>query len=713
MPPMSSIAIRTPCHRIHPLASITLGSLAALNNSDISFQSIHTIYVPFLRFGSPRTIRMRPVCMADRSSLQQRQRAQNEDVLSGSQYWQEDSITIKAGASSRHNRRAQSAAPFLNSFLELQRKMHKQRNSIAAPRQVILVQKPHSSESVSTLTRPASPQKPGASDSAQSRACGYRENDLAKSESEAQKSNVTALATKSDHKSYDSNEKFEENISYNEYTMGTLARREIGADVSPMPTSQFPRPGWNPGLSSSKSLTPATISMPDDISTRHSQSSCPTKYENVDRHVSISTPGTLPHPQEIYMPEASEQTKSTESFSITKGMLLTSSRHDYSNFQAEWDVIRRMRLDIWGLRSRVHEARDILRQKQLAKSEADDRYMLRVHADELGIIFRENGSSLSELRKQCRETRDEYGPLENDCTNLEDHLSNQEFQLTRLEEQFYLRWNSPSSPNCAPGSPQAEDNPQISYHSFDIEEAQSFYHPLVTKYLSKLGDLDIFKERLHDLLDEKTALEAEKESRKKFNMTLDPEDQAWLDDSERMGHEIYEQLQRANAEYQDLRSKCVAEGLIDENGDPSGFQELEKAQFRDEKDLKVNEQTSEYVKFPLLIPLHGANGYEIEDIEFNSDHGQAPFTSNRRVNEWILRNLRSSPLDVQLLAELQKHIRDDNHAWQLHVLFSWFKDETNKTRESSRELSYNSSLTTQTSVGSEDSGSFTGLVQKD
>ncbi|PQE23474.1 hypothetical protein CJF31_00006122 [Rutstroemia sp. NJR-2017a BVV2] len=415
----------------------------------------------------------------------------------------------------------------------------------------------------------------------------------------------------------------------------------------------------------------------------------------------------------MYRLEASEQSKYTEPFSVTKSMLLTNSRRDYRNFTAEWDSIQRMRLDVWGLRSRRREAHNKLKETQLAKSEADDRYMMRVHADELGIVFRGNGPSLLELRNQCREARNEYRPLEDDCADLEDHISNREFQLNRLEQRFYLRWHIPLSPSCVPSRSLTESNPQILYRNVDLEENQTFYHPLVTRYLSTLGDLDIFKERLDDLFDEKRALEAEKESRKKFNKTLDPEDQAWLDGSERMGSQIYEQLQRTNDECQDLRSRCMAEALIDENGDPTRFQELEKAQFGNERDLRINGQTSEYVKFPLLIPLPSTNGYEREDFEYNSDHGKAPFTSSRRVNEWILRKLRSSPLDVLLLAELQKHIRNDDHMWQVHVLSEWFKDETKKMREGSREPSCESSLTTQTGVGSEDSVSFTGLEQKD
>ncbi|PQE19794.1 hypothetical protein CJF32_00008759 [Rutstroemia sp. NJR-2017a WRK4] len=474
-----------------------------------------------------------------------------------------------------------------------------------------------------------------------------------------------------------------------------------------MSTHQLFRQRRNSDYSQSEHLIHPAINVPEALFTGHSQYSRPTICGNVERHVfnsatsgiDISAGGT--RADEIY-----------RSISMRKSMLVTSPRHDYRSFQADWDTIQRTRLDILGLRSRVHEMRHILRQKQLAKSEADDRYMLRVHADELGIVFRGNGPSLLELRNQCREARDEYGRLENDCIDLEDKISNQESQLARLEQRLYSSWHLSLGPSYVPGSPQAEENPQISYHSFDIEETQSFYHPLVTQYLSKLGDLDIIKERLNDLLGEKTALEAEKETRKKFNINLDLEDQAWLDDSERMGHKIYEQLQRTDTEYQDLRSQCVAEGLVDENGDPSAFQELEKAQFRDEKNLKINGQTSEYVKFPLLIPLHPANDYGGDDSEYNSDHGQAPSTSSRRVNEWILRklrSLRSFPLDVQLLAELQKHIHDDDHAWQRHVLSAWFKDETNRTRVGSREPSYESSVTSETSVDSEDSDGSTGL----
>ncbi|KAM3068125.1 hypothetical protein ACMFMF_009490 [Clarireedia jacksonii] len=293
------------------------------------------------------------------------------------------------------------------------------------------------------------------------------------------------------------------------------------------------------------------------------------------------------------IPEYQGQNLAIESLPTNSNAVVAQSRHESEAFKAQWGYIQRMRLDIWSLRSRVHGARNALRQKQAEKSDADDRYMMRVHADELGIPLTGASPPLPELRQRCREIRDQYGPLEDDCIELENHLSNEEFQLTRAEEQFYARWHYSRSPEFRPSTPRLEGNSQISYHDLDIEETIPSYHPLVTDYLSKLGDVELLRERLEEFLDEKQALEHEEKLRRTFNMSLNPEDQAWLYESETMHKNIREELHQTEIEHSQLKSHCIAEGLIDESGEPVPFQDLEKVQFQHEDDLDAEDRKSE------------------------------------------------------------------------------------------------------------------------
>ena len=185
--------------------------------------------------------------------------------------------------------------------------------------------------------------------------------------------------------------------------------------------------------------------------------------------------------------------------------------------------------------------RKVLREKQYAISISDDRYFRRVRISNLGTTLEKQDisseqSTIAELLEDCQTARDEYGPLEDDCNLLEDQLGREEFELTRLEENFYRRQNEPETFRWEQPSliPDAQEGSLYSESDIGHES-----HPLVSAFLSKLGDVDILRERLDDYIEEKFSLEYEKESRQRFGLDLAPDDQEWLD------------------KYDNLESKCA------------------------------------------------------------------------------------------------------------------------------------------------------------
>ena len=182
--------------------------------------------------------------------------------------------------------------------------------------------------------------------------------------------------------------------------------------------------------------------------------------------------------------------------------------------------IVRLRGTIRQLRSRTHEQRVILRRKQYAKSTADDRYiqaLLRYGNKKVLVCSEER--TLQELFQDCEKAREEYGPVDHDCDALEMQLYGQELELTRLEENY--------------GRVCCLDIPRESQHDFDIlhksrtsSDVLPDYHPLVVEYLSKLGDMDILRERLEWHQEEREVLEGDRETRKRVNHSLSPDDEA-------------------------------------------------------------------------------------------------------------------------------------------------------------------------------------------
>ncbi|KAE9374403.1 hypothetical protein N431DRAFT_215029 [Stipitochalara longipes BDJ] len=151
------------------------------------------------------------------------------------------------------------------------------------------------------------------------------------------------------------------------------------------------------------------------------------------------------------------------------------------------------------------------------------------------------------------------------------------------------------------------------------------YHPLVSEYLKKLGDVDIFRERLEWHTEEKDALEREREERKRVNLVLAVADQEWLDGFSDSESKLKNQLKKAEDETEELRKECYSRGLVDEEGEPLEFKESERgASGADVVD--ADGELHDFVRFPLLLPIpffqppnHNVQRYILEQQAFGND----------------------------------------------------------------------------------------------
>ncbi|PMD28420.1 hypothetical protein NA56DRAFT_13656 [Hyaloscypha hepaticicola] len=118
------------------------------------------------------------------------------------------------------------------------------------------------------------------------------------------------------------------------------------------------------------------------------------------------------------------------------------------------------------------------------------------------------------------------------------------------------------------------------------EFSQDFHHLWVTECLSKLGDADIIRERLDLHADEKSALEKVKEHRARVGMKIEEAYQIWLDGCERETA-LNKELKEAEDEAENLRMKCFADRLVDEEGLPINFEKQEhQDELSDEEDTR-------------------------------------------------------------------------------------------------------------------------------
>ncbi|KAH9206764.1 hypothetical protein DL95DRAFT_66612 [Leptodontidium sp. 2 PMI_412] len=390
----------------------------------------------------------------------------------------------------------------------------------------------------------------------------------------------------------------------------------------------------------------------------------------------------------------------------TRSIESESRRDDMEDQSAAWKEVRDLRDEILGLRSLVHQKRVSLKEMGRAKAEADNLLFSRMMMVGKGVHLEAHSlpglgqKGLQQLMDECQEARNNYGPEEDDCIALEDKLSRLEFKLNRLEQPFFLRIDEPHpSPPPAGKTTTAvtPDDDSASESSFDDEFEEPLYHPLVTRFLSKLGDLDLLQERRDNLSDEKRSLEGEKASRARFGMVLSPEDQAWLDGSQAEYDSLIREIDLLEKELVDLKRDCLSRGLVDEDGEPTDFQDLEEASFNDEEDLNPKDQTSEYVKYPKLLPLH--RGRKHEDVVFyEPEPDETSDIPTTRINKWILGSLRISPLDVNFLARtFEGRGGKTGTQWEIAVLNFWYRDGTIKNNTEPRRA-HASSLITETDV---------------
>jgi len=392
-------------------------------------------------------------------------------------------------------------------------------------------------------------------------------------------------------------------------------------------------------------------------------------------------------------------------FNIPEGNSTRGGGHSHGEKtqSVAWLEVRSLREDILVLRSRVREKRAELRRLEAQKAETDNLLFKRmVKSIYLGdeVPQGTDDKPLYELMEDCQKARNAYGPEEYECTALEDELSRLEFKLTRLEQPFFSQAVEPRFPLLPVDNaigPALASHHSNTWSILDDDFDEPNHHPLVTKFLSKQGDLDLLHERRDNILDEKRSLEEEKESRSRFGMALNEDDQAWLNGSRAEHDSLARDIDFLEKELVQLKLQCISQGLVDEDGEPKRFEVLAEASFHSEKGLDVGAgaQTSEYVKHPILLSLRpGRDSQDFKKYEPKPDPMlDLPTTT---INDWMLKSLRKSPLEVSILARIyESGGKEADTQWELAVLRVWFED-TRLVRPVGKSSSGRSSLITET-----------------
>ncbi len=322
---------------------------------------------------------------------------------------------------------------------------------------------------------------------------------------------------------------------------------------------------------------------------------------------------------------------------------------------AERNAIAKLRGQVIRKRLKVREKRVELRREQAAASQLDANYTTILSA------FMVQGAStdptsLYAAFEKCRKARDTVGPIEEDYNQLEDTLIELEDTLDERENKFYRDYpaisvasNSPISVASSPYVPTTASGSLVE----GDEPSQD------KEYLVKLGEANIMKERLDDLLFERAQYEEESRIRSPYGIPLEASSEMFLRNFDEIYRKSLEDLQAVEDQVRELK-RTSSTGLQVTSQPPSGNETLQSLEEPVPSANESHRRLSEL--FPNSRP------------EFLGE-----FANTRdRINGWLLHILQHSPLDADLHRAMLGNYAVDDNKWAEMLLRTWQLDDAAK-----------------------------------
>ncbi|KAE9367991.1 hypothetical protein N431DRAFT_471370 [Stipitochalara longipes BDJ] len=279
----------------------------------------------------------------------------------------------------------------------------------------------------------------------------------------------------------------------------------------------------------------------------------------------VVTPFTAENPR-ISVPHRSTP---MERFLIYDGS--ASGIHDIDTvaIREEKRRLRSLRTSSLRLRSQLRTKRIELREKQLAKNAADESFIRYTRENKLTMGNEsspiEGPDPLNTYYTAMQHVRDEYGPLEDDYSRLEDILDQTEFEMAKIEARLY----GPESPqefeNANIISPLEEYSDSLLLGLNSLlglsTEVHENYQPIHRELLSRLGDLDLAKERYENMRQERESLSMEQESRARFGLELHENLKMLLAELPTQEELVKGEIAEIEVDVERLRAECLAAGI--------------------------------------------------------------------------------------------------------------------------------------------------------
>ena len=172
-------------------------------------------------------------------------------------------------------------------------------------------------------------------------------------------------------------------------------------------------------------------------------------------------------------------------------------------------------------------------------------------------------SSLSNLVECLHEARDQLGPMEEDYNEAEDDLDELEYELETQEKKFYSRPGNLGSvgDSSSPKRGSSSEGTQQRSLSYTVWDAAKDSSPRA-RYLSRVGDANILRERLEDLTEEQNECLEREQQRRSYSLLPYPPNVDFIANFPLVYTKLMEELLETEDDIRRLRDEA---GIINSN----------------------------------------------------------------------------------------------------------------------------------------------------
>ena len=354
--------------------------------------------------------------------------------------------------------------------------------------------------------------------------------------------------------------------------------------------------------------------------------------------------------------------------SPTLGIVLDSHRENTGEYitrrvNTAWHEVQNLRGSVARSRLGLREHRVGLRQERGRARELEAQLWknFQSHWDGNGTLDK---TILDGLYSEVDKARDELGPKEEHYNELEDDLDMMEYKLEKKEDRFYRQF--PDIPYDETGKHSFTDSSYGSGQAWSLsstsEHTDNSSSPS-NKYLSKIGDANIIRERLSALEAERSHyLDLERE-RDAMGHPLYQPNVEFLDSFSDVHASYLEELRQIEDDLGALRIEADLEGNV-ENSGPSSVACLDFTP----KPSSLQNVSHYFESLPVSMPARRSR-----DSDVPRDR-TATSSVRQRINQWILDNLTKSRLERARHKAILDNPELDDSAWLCLVRRYWEND---------------------------------------